>query len=423
MSQKKKPKPNLTEKLVAKLAAPDPSGKQVVHWDGELKGFGVQCSGVTNSKVYIVQRDLPGGKPRRVTVGAVSELALAEAKERGADLLDAIRRGQDPKAKAAAAPTLRSTLEAYLAARKTLRPASERVYRQIERTLASWMDWELSQITGPLVEARHREIAAEFGAKQTRYSGTYTANGAMRTLRFLWNFAALRTPSLPPNNPVNWLARGWYPERRRKGHVPNADLPKFYAAVRALENPVARDYLTLLLFTGFRKSEAASMLWTDVDLGQRLIHLRWASTKSGEELDLPMSDVVHDLLVARRALGVDKFIFPGAGASGHISDTQSQLAKVAKACGLLVSAHDLRRTFITIAESTENVSYLALKMMINHSLGKKSDQTAGYVQMTAERLRGPVQLVADRMKSLCGIAPVAGGNVSRMKKVSSMRAK
>ena len=41
MSQKKKPKPNLTEKLVAKLAAPDPSGKQVVHWDGELKGFGV----------------------------------------------------------------------------------------------------------------------------------------------------------------------------------------------------------------------------------------------------------------------------------------------------------------------------------------------------------------------------------------------
>src|SRR6185312_6193114 len=122
------------------------------------------------------------------------------------------------------------------------------------------------------------EIASEIEGNKTRYAGKSTANATMRVLRILWNFAALRTPGLPPN-PVNWLARGWYPERRRKGHVSNADLPKFYAAVRGLENPVARDYLTLLLFTGFRKDEAASMLWTDVDLGQRLIHLRWASTK------------------------------------------------------------------------------------------------------------------------------------------------
>ena len=181
MSQSKtkpKPKHKLTEKLVAKMAAPDPSGKQTLHWDAELKGFGVLCSGVTASKNYIVQRDLPGGKARRVTVGAANELSLAEAKKRGAGLLDDIRRGQGPKQKALASSTLRSTLDADSAARKDLRPASQRVYRQIERILAPWMDGQLSDITGPLVEARHREIATSIESDETRYSGKSTANGA-----------------------------------------------------------------------------------------------------------------------------------------------------------------------------------------------------------------------------------------------------
>ena len=112
---------------------------------------------------------------------------------------------------------------------------------------------------------------------------------------------------------------------------------------------------------------------------------------------------------------------PGPGKSGHISDTQGQLAKIAKACGVTVTAHDLRRTFTTTAENTENISYLALKMMVNHSLG--NDVTAGYVQMTVERMRKPIQLVADRMKELCGIAPVAQGNVTKLRKVSKFRVK
>jgi hypothetical protein len=74
---------------------------------------------------------------------------------------------------------------------------------------------------------------------------------------------------------------------------------------------------------------------------------------------------------------------------------------VAAACGVRVSPHDLRRTFITVAESCE-ISPMALKAMVNHSLG--GDVTAGYVQMTTERLRAPVQKVADEMKRLCGIA-------------------
>jgi hypothetical protein len=44
----------------------------------------------------------------------------------------------------------------------------------------------------------------------------------------------------------------------------------------------------------------------------------------------------------------------------------------------------------------------------------KDDVTAGYVQMSVERLRAPAQRVADKLKELCGIAEVSGGNVEKI---------
>jgi hypothetical protein len=55
------PKVKLSEKAISRMPAPDPSGKQTLYWDSELHGFGVLCSGVTNTRTYIAQRDLPNG--------------------------------------------------------------------------------------------------------------------------------------------------------------------------------------------------------------------------------------------------------------------------------------------------------------------------------------------------------------------------
>ena len=213
-----------------------------------------------------------------------------------------------------------------------------------------------------------------------------------------------REPNLPPN-PVTRLRRQWFPVHRRERLVRADDLPKFYRAVLTLPNPVHRDYLLLLLFTGLRRTEAATLAWADVDFGQRVIRIPATRTKAGRKLDLPMSDIVHDLLVARRGLGRDKFVFQSVGKSGHVEEPKFPLQLVAKACGVEVSAHDLRRTFVTIAESAD-ISPLALKALVNHALG--SDVTSGYVMMTTERLREPAQKVTDKMKELCGIAPPEG---------------
>jgi integrase len=393
----------LTERAVERIKAPTGNGKQALHWDAELKGFGVLCSGVSKTKTYVVQRDV-AGRTRRVTIAQTNVLSLSEARRRAEEVLADFYLGRDPKAGRRGSVNLRSTLADYLAARKDLRPKSVEEYRgSIERHLAAWLDRPLREITPEMVEARHRAIAAEVLAGG-RYSGEASANGAMRALRVLWNFAMEREPNLPPN-PVARLRRQWFPVHRRERLVRADDLPKFYRAVLALPNPVHRDYLLLLLFTGLRRGEAATLAWTNVDFGQRVIRIPAARTKAGRKLDLPMSDIVYDLLVARRAAGDAKFIFPSNSASGHVEEPKFPLRLVAAACGIEISAHDLRRTFITIAESAD-ISPLALKALVNHALG--NDVTSGYVQMTTERLREPAQKITDKMKELCGIAPLEG---------------
>src|SRR6185369_9201237 len=91
-------------------------------------------------------------------------------------------------------------------------------------------------------------------------------------------------------------------------------------------------------------------------------------TKARRRLNLPMSTFVHDMLVARRTLGKDgPFVFTATSKSGHIEEPKFHLGWIAQQTGISVSAHDLRRTFVTVAESCD-ISPLALKALVNHAL-------------------------------------------------------
>jgi integrase len=395
----------LTEAAVRRLPAPDPSGKQRLYWADEPKGFGVLCSGVSNARSFILQRAV-NGKTRRITiapvVGVAGELEAARAKARQ-KLADFFYRGIDPKDEVAAG-TLRIALEVYLASR-SLRPRTIANYRDaVERSLAPWLDVPLRDITPAMVLRRHAEIDERGGG----------ANGTMRVLRAVYNHAAYLAADAMPPNPVR-LRGAWRPEPPRTGHVGPADLPAFYRAVMALESPIGRDLILLLLFTGFRRREATALRWDNVDFTECVIRLPAKSTKANRALDLPMSDVVRDILVARRAVGdAGGWVFPAATSrSGHIEEPRFFLEQVAVASGVRVSVHDLRRTHISIAESTE-MSVFALKALVNHSLGR--DVTANYIQVNADRLRAPVQRVADEIKRLCEIESPAG--VINIKKVN-----
>jgi integrase len=399
----------LTETRIENLKAPDPSRRQTLHWDTRTRGLGVLCSGTTTSKTFVVQHKLTDGRTRRITIGPVA-IGLKKARADAATLIAGILNGTDPKAERRAAAkrsrSLREALDAYVTDNKEIGERSRKGYRgAIENYLTAWLDAPIRDITAEAVLKRHAAIASEVARRNKGRrigggptTGRATADGTMRALRAVWYHQAELDPTMPPN-PVR-MRKGWFKVPARKHSVGLDQLPAFYRAVDALESRTARDYLMLLLFTGLRRGEAAALKWNEVKLKDRIIKLPEDRTKTKRPLDLPMSSFVRDLLVSRRALGREgDWVFAANSKSRHIEEPKFALGQVAEACGVAVTAHDLRRTFTTVANGT--ISGRDARALVNHAIGGNVHDD--YDMVTVEELREPAQRVCDRMVELCGI--------------------
>jgi integrase len=385
------PRIKLTEKIIARLKgrpASSNSKEPIAYWDLAMPGFGVIASSKTGLKSYVAQRDLPNGKTRRVTIGIVgSEIrTLDEARAKAADVIHGMRHGIDPKAARKGVATLQQAMEAYISSHPNLSAKSIAGYRYALTYLADWKDLHLTEITPDMIEDRHKKLGKEKGGA--------TANGVMRSVRAWYYYAIDRHPELTAN-PVKLKKGNWFKVGRRERHVSADQLPKFYAAVMKLENPIARDYLRLLLFTGLRREEAAGLTWQDIDFTAKVIRFPAKRTKPGRTLDLPMSDIVRKMLKARREIGDAGFVFPAHGKRGHISEPKFPLGIIAEETGIAISAHDLRRTF-TKAAIAAGIHMLHIKALLNHAVG--DDVTVGYAPLTEKDLEEPVQKVARQIE-------------------------
>ena len=399
----------LTKRAIDRLPAPHPSGRQTLIWDADLKGFGVLVSGKTEAKTFIVQQRLRdgSGKSRRVTIGPTNTLDINEAREEARKIIGGIFKGTDPKAgriKKTAIPTPTEALEAYLAERRDLAPATARMYRDAIGRLGPLAGRPLSDITADDVASARARARDAVAAGPRAYAGKASAAMSTTVLGTVWRWAARRNPALPAN-PVAQLSGRGYTLTQRTGHVPAERLADWYAATAALGAPVWRDYLRLLLFTGMRRNEAAALRWEEVDFATKTIRLPATRTKTRRAFELPMCDLVHDLLVARRALGDTRFVFPANSESGHVEEPKFALRALQADTGIAISAHDLRRTFLSVARKAQ-VDFLVLKMLVNHAKG--SDVTVGYMQISIDEVRAAAQTIADAMKEHCNIEPPEG---------------
>ena len=219
----------------------------------------------------------------------------------------------------------------------------------------------------------------------------------MSTLRAVYNFANELLDDSLPVNPVKRLSntRQWFTIERRQTVVSESDLPKWFAAVNKLENPIIRDYLLLLLFTGARRTETASLKWEDVDMENKTFVL--TMTKNGKPLPLPMSDYIHQLFLDRQALRENDFVFPGWGKGGYLVEPRKQMEQVTEQTGVTFTVHDMRRTYTSAIDGI--VGYYELKRLLNHSV-RADDVTAGYVVKNTEKLRPLMQKVTDHILNL-----------------------
>lgn len=151
--------------------------------------------------------------------------------------------------------------------------------------------------------------------------------------------------------------------------------------------------MRLLLLTGLRKNEGATLRWANVDLTARTLHV--PETKNRRPLTLPLSDYLVEVLTTRleeaQATG-SPHVFPSPTGNGPYTSALTASHAAADQADAPGMVHDLRRTFITIAESLDIPAY-SLKALVNHHAS--GDVTQGYLQITVERLRAPMQQITD----------------------------
>ena len=393
----------ITKSAVDKLPIPvsETPGKtaQKRYYDDNMKGFGVRVTS-GGTKAFFVEK-LIKKKLCRITLGRYPELTVEMARKEVQKLLGQIAIGIDPVAEKRAEKmrevSLNEVFNDYIQVRKSLKHNTLYNYKKVLSTaFAGWGDKSCLAITKDKVAKHHEKLGKE--------NGEAYANLAMRLLRALFNFAAgqyedAQGKSLITENPVNRLSqtRAWYRVERRQTFIKGHDLAAWYGGVQQLSNSTLRDYLLFLILTGLRRQEAARLTWDNVDLAAKTFTI--TDTKNNEPHTLPLTNYLYELLKLRSQSQINAYVFPGTGAAGHIIEPRKQMVKVTQASGVEFTVHDLRRTFITIAESLD-ISAYALKRLMNHKMG--GDVTAGYIVTDVERLRKPMQQITDYVLQCMG---------------------
>ncbi|MFN3955099.1 MAG: tyrosine-type recombinase/integrase [Pararhodobacter sp.] len=405
-------KMKLTQTSVAKVEAVE--GKTLLIWDTDLRGFGLRIA-PGGAKAYIMQRRI-GKETRRITICRAADKKAEEARKEAERLAGLFAQGIDPQAADRRQKALRMTLadafKAYIAAPKkkgagtgsAKRPRTIRDIEKVSKRFSDWMDKPVTKITGDMVKERHAKIAA---------TSPEQANLAMRYLRAALNHVNADTDDEPiiARNPVDRLNRAnlWAPEKRASGRIPSDRIGDWIGTVQSgliglrYENQY-RAALLFMLFTGCRLAEAMGdrksgyepLKWSAVDLDARKV--TFYATKNGNDHVLPLGPWLSDMLTDWKALAGNKYVF--SNASGDVpEDMRGAYARIKKATGLHITAHDLRRTFLSVAAANAGLSEYVIKAVSNHSAS--GDVTAGYIHLSENDLRDAMERIESALLQLC----------------------
>lgn len=405
----------LTKSRVESL--PIPVAGQSLHWDEELRGFGVRIT-PSGARSYIVQGRV-AGKTRRVTLGAHGRLTCDEARRKAKAALVALDDGVDPQVEKKRAEllalTLREVATDYCKNRRTKKGGvlTAKTIRDIERhvkaNFGDWADKPIVDITSEGCRDRFEEISKRSPAQ---------ANQAFRILRALINFAA--DEENPRFNPVQTLSKKglWNQNKAKSGFIPLEKIGTVWNLLQERRTspallPIAQtgaDIVIFIMLTGCRWSEAAKLTRECVSPDFTAWHL--PDPKNHNPVVLPLSAPAREMLTARPRTEGNNYVFPGRGKIEFIKDARNTMAEVSTLAGLHLTPHDLRRTFIAIGIKLKTEMW-KLKLLTNHV--SKGDVTIDHYTETNDLryLSGEAETIAAWIMQQGVIA--AAGNVVQLR--------
>lgn len=326
--------PTLTAQTIADLPAP-PTGNKIFWFKGAVvqgrpipKGLGVRVT-ANGSRAFILNYGIDG-RERRITIGDTASWSIPEAVKRARELRKQIDRGTDPMRHQPPAPevvTVNAVLDKFLERTKIRRPEN----------YASVFDRLVRPTLGavPIGDLKRRHVV-DLLDKVEDENGPVAATRCLAYLRSALNEWARRDETFVVPI-VRGMARSSTAARARD-HVLKDD------EIRALWPAFAGNFgasCRFMLLTAARRSEAAGMLWTELDGDTWIIPA--SRYKTARQHVLPLSAAALAIVEAQPRTG--PLVFPGQGGR-HLSrgaSNKSTLDKrVPEVTGWVL--HDLRRT-------------------------------------------------------------------------------
>ena len=379
---------SLSKRAVEGLSAP----KDTVFWSRDLPGFGVRVY-PSGARVYVVQSRGPQG-PKRVTVGRHGVVSASQARRRAALLIARIKAGEAPApalpAAARGGPTVAALAARYLREHAALRckPRTAEAYR---RTIGKHILPALGGL--PLAALGRGQVAALHDALRATPAA---ANAAVDTLSRMLNQAEAWGMAPEGGNPCRFVPR--YKERKRERFLTEAEFRRLGRALRALEaegrlSTRGAAALRLLMLTGCRRNEIATLRWEDVRLEAR--ELRLPDSKTGPRI-VPLSPKAAAVLTALPRVAGSPWVFPGRKPGARISNLNEHWSRVRAHAGLPdVRLHDLRHSFASRALALGE-GLPAIGRLLGHA---QAETTARYVHLARDSVAAAATRIAASIAS------------------------
>lgn len=249
------------------------------------------------------------------------------------------------------------------------------------------------------------------GKKRALGYGQAAADSTARFVRALYRYVQRRyDPSLPGNHPCVDLNLE-YKEPEGELQVLRIDeLPRWWAAVSKLENPLRAQAHLFSLLSGLRRNDLYEMRWQHFN-DDLSFHIPKPKGGRRRAFDLILSAPMLDVLRRAKALGQERWahrdperaamwVWPGSGRSGHLGGFEND-----HKFGVWVYLHGCRRTYASIAKAI-GIEEEIIGRLLNQRTGRTI--TSHYVRTTVlgrALLDAQERISAAIMNGIAGKAP------------------
>ena len=298
------------------------------------------------------------GRSRKLGLGRYPEIDLGTARQRAREASIKVAAGLDPCERARETVSDLATLwdERHISRAVKPQPAAE-IRRILRReVLPAWGKRPVSSISRRDVR-QLVEAIAERGAP-------VMANWTFGVISALLNYGVAQ--DVLTASPTTGLKKS--AEQSRDRTLTDSELRAIWRATETMGypfGPLAR----ILVLTGCRRSEAARMAWSELDLTAKSWTLTGARTKNGVAHVIPLSDLAIAILQTIPKAKNCGFVFSVDGRN-PIKGFVRPKAQLEQLAGITErwTLHDLRRTFATGCAKL-GVTRDVVEKLLNHISG------------------------------------------------------